>query len=434
MNKIEKVFDINIVLLTVFSSLEMLRNKKNIELIYDISPAVPRELRGDPERLQRVLTQVLTFVFENSDQKEILLSLSSPEDFLVEENISFMINETEIAKDKVSKFLETGLSKTLEILEGKIVDDKTFDIYIDIPFKINELGFRRHYRLPDIAMMGKKVLVLCESEKVTETIKKMFKYFLYNVVVGFEEFRNNGSDLATYDIILLDDKYVTDKFDHIIAKVQQEIPLKYVLLRDAHIVENTNTYTVSTYLIKPVTQESIFELIISLFQNDLICREIKTKGKKYILDIEKVLKNIKNPDKLSKLDQFKIERNNLSDMIEQKRGLKELILDKEIGEENTKKMGLTYTEALKNFVETFDRSDRYFRQIVNEKATQKIKEFCIDLEKNSKLIGAQSMFKFADIVSLIFVYDKLDLLPIYPGKYHLELEKLLKEIKKYLDA
>ncbi len=434
MNKIEKGFDINIVLLTVFSSLEMLRNEKNIELIYDICPTVPRELRGDPERLQRVLSQVLTFVFENSDQKEILLSLSSPEDFLVEENISFTIRETEIARDKVSDFLERGLSKTIEILEGKIVDDKTFDIYIDIPFKINELGFRRHYRLPDMAMMGKKILVLCKSEKVTKSIKKMFKYFLYKVDASVEEFKNNGSDLAAYDILLLDDKYVTDEFDHIIAKVQQEIPFKYVLLRDEHIVENTNTHTVSTHLVKPVTQESIFDLIISLFQNDFNHGKIKPEGKKYILDLEKVLKTIEKPEELNKLAQYKMERDNLSGMIEQKRGVKEPILDKEIGEENTKKMGLTYTEALKNFVETFDRSDLYFRQIVNEKATQKIKEFCIDLEKNSKLIGAQSMFKLADIISLIFVYEKFDLLPIYPGKYHLELEQLLKEIKKYLDS
>lgn len=434
MNKIEKVFDINIVLLTVFSSLEMLRNEKNIELIYDVDPTIPRELRGDAERLQRVLTQILTFVIENSDKKEILLSLSAPEDFLVEEDISFEIQETNIAKEKILEFFETRLWKPLEILDGKVVDDKSIEIYVNIPFKINELGYRRHYRLPDMSMMGKKILLLCESEKVTRSIKKMFKYFLYNVDIGVEEFKNNGSDLAAYDILLLDDKYVTDEFDHIIAKVQQEIPLKYVLLRDEHIVENTNTHTVSTHLIKPVTQESIFELIISLFQNDLNHREIKPEGKKYILDIEKVLKNIENPEKLNKLAQHKMDRNNLNTMIEQKRGIKETILDREIGEENTKKMGLEYTTELKNFVETFDRSDRYFREIVKEKATQKIKEFCIDLEKHSRLIGAQSMFKFADIISLIFVYDKLDLLPIYPGKYHLELEQLLKEIKNYLDA
>jgi hypothetical protein len=433
MSKIEKLFDINVVLLTVFSSLETLRIEKNIELIYDTCPTIPRELKGDPERLQRVLTQILTFVFENSDEKEVILSLSSPEDFLVEENISFKIRETVIAKERVSEFLETSLSKTIEMLDGEIVDDKTFEIYINIPFRINELGFRRHYRLPDMSMMGKKVLVLCESEKVTESIKKMFKYFLYTVDASVEAFKAHGSDLAQYDILLLDDKYASDEFNHIIAKVQQEIPLKYVILRDEHIVENTNTHTLSTHLIKPVTQESVFELILSLFQNDLTHGEMKPEGKKYIVDIEKVFKHIMKPETLDKLAQYKMQRNNLSGMIEKKRGNKEPILDKEIGEENTKKMGLVYTKELKHFVETFERSDLYFRQIVNEKASQKIKEFCIDLEKQSKLIGAQSMFHFADIVSLIFVYDKLDLLPIYPGKYHLELKQLLEEIKTYLD-
>ena len=434
MSKIEKLFDINVVLLTVFSSLERLRIEKNIELIYDTCPTIPRELKGDPERLQRLLTQILTFVFENSDQKEFILSLSSPEDFLVEENISFKMQDTGIAKEKISEFLETSLSKTIEILNGQIVHDKNFEISIDIPFRINELGFRRHYRLPDMAMMGKKVLVLCESKKITESIKKMFKYFLYTVDTGVKEFKERGSDLAQYDILLLDDKYATDELDHIIAKVQQEIPLKYVLLRDEHIVENTNTHTLSTHLIKPVTQESVFELIIALYQNDLDHGKIKPAGKKYILDIEKVLKHSVKPEVLNKLAEYKMQSSHLSGMIEEKRGNKEPVLDKEAGEENTKKMGLVYRKELKHFAETFERSDLYFRQIVNEKATQKIKEFCIDLEKQSKLIGAQSMFHFADIVSLIFVYNKLDLLPIYPGKYHMELKQLLKEIKTYLDS
>jgi hypothetical protein len=326
------------------------------------------------------------------------------------------------------------LSKTIEILDGQIVDDQTFEICIDIPFKINELGFRRHYRLPDMSMMGKKVLVLCESKKVTESIKKMFKYFLYTVDISVEEFKDHGSDLAQYDILLLDDKYASDEFDHIIAKVQQEIALKYVVLRDAHIVEHTNTHTVSTHLVKPVTQESVFELILSLYQNDFSHGEMKPVGKKCIVDIEKVLKHSVKPEALNKLAQYKMQRNHLSGMIEEKRGNKEPVLDKELGEENAKKMGLVYTKELKHFVETFERSDLYFREIVNEKASQKIKEFCIDLEKQSKFIGAQSMFHFADIVSLIFVYNKLDLLPIYPGKYHKELEQLLKEIKTYLDA
>jgi hypothetical protein len=42
------------------------------------------------------------------------------------------------------------------------------------------------------------------------------------------------------------------------------------------------------------------------------------------------------------------------------------------------------------------------------------------------------MLRFSEIVSLIFVYDKLDMLPIYPGKYHVELRNLLEAIRKYL--
>jgi len=434
MNKIEKIFDINMVLLTVFSSLETLRKEKNIELIYDIDPTIPRELRGDSERLQRVLTQILTFVLENTDKKEILLSLSAPEDFLYEEDISFKIKETNIVNVKAQEFLETRLSKILEILDGKIVYDKSIDMHINIPFQINELGYRRHYRLPDISMMGKKILVLCESEKVTESIKKMFKYFLYDVDAGVEEFTSQGSNMAAYDILLLEDKYATGEFDQIIAKVQQELPLKYVLLRDSHIVPGKDSHLVSTHLIKPVTQESVFELIISLFQHEVKHREIKTEGQKYIVDLGKVFKNIENLERTNPLGHILNDGSNINVMIEKKKGVKEPILDKALGEENTRKVGLSYTKELKSFVETFDRSDRYFRQIVNEKATQKIKEFCIDLEKHAKLIGAQSMLKFADIVSLIFVYDKLDMLPIYPGKYHLELEKLLEEIKTCLDS
>jgi hypothetical protein len=83
MNKIDKFFDINIVLMSLFSSLETLRDEKKIELIYEIDATIPKELRGDVEVLSRLLIEVLTFVFENSQKKEIVLFLLAPKDFLV---------------------------------------------------------------------------------------------------------------------------------------------------------------------------------------------------------------------------------------------------------------------------------------------------------------------------------------------------------------
>jgi len=431
MNKIEKLFDINIVLMTLFSSLETIRDHKKVELIYDMEATIPRELRGDSAVLLRLLTKMLTFVFQNTDKKEIVLSLEAPEDFLYEELMSFKIKETNIAKEKVLEFLETNLSKDLEILEGKIIYGRDAGIHLDIPFKINELGYRRHYRLPDVSMLDKKVLLIGGSETVSESIKKMFNYFLYEVDVGLDAFKSQGNDLTPYDILIVEDKLNTEEFEHIIAKVQQNIPLKYVLLKDSHVID-AKTISVSTHLIKPVTEESIFELIVSLFKNETGQGEVKSQAVKNIVDLEKVLQTKKNDLNENKISQAGVMEANLQTMIASKKGHDLAILDREAGEENTKKMGLKYSNELKNFLDTFDRSDIYFRQIVNEKSTNKIKDFCIDLEKHAKLIGAESILKFADIVSLIFVYNKLDMLPIYPGKYHIELQKLIVEIKKDL--
>jgi len=431
MQKIEKTFDINEVLLKVSSSLEYIKDERNIELVYEMEATIPKELKGDVDVFTRLLSKVLSFVFQNTNTKEIVLSLHAPDDFLVEEFISFRLNDTHIPKEKIQNYLENNIIRELEILEGNIVEDKDSDVHLNIPFQINELGYRRHYRLPDIGMLGKKVLLITESEKVTQSIKNMFTYFLYEVDIGFEEFKKQGNDLCQYDILVIDDRIATDAFEQIVAKVQKKIPLKYVLLRDSHIVEVKHSNVVSTHLIKPVTQENIFELIAALFHNDIQPVANRLKVTKCILDLEKILdKNKSLKAEISLADNFSSD--NFNQLIEKKKELKVSLLNTKLGEENTKKMGLTYTKELKKFLEVFDRSDIYFRQIVNEKSSYKIKEFCIDLEKQSKLIGAESMFRFSEIVSLVFVYEKQDMLAIYPGRYHIELQNLLEVIRKHL--
>lgn len=433
MNNIEKRFDINILLMTLFSSLESTRDEKNIELIYDMNQTIPKELRGNPDVLLRLLKTIFTFVFQHTDKKEIVLSLDAPEDFVYEEFISFKVQDTHIEKDKILTFLSTNVQKDLEILDGKVVYDKDSDIYLDIPFKINELGFRRHYRLPDTTMLGKKVLLICESEKVADSIKHMFEYFLYDVDEGVEAFKKRGNDLTPYDILIVEDTLNTEALEHSIAKVQQNIPLKYVLLQDSHAaVETKHLHSVSTHLIKPVTEESIYELILSLFKHSSSHREIQPSEAKNIVDIEALLDTVNKGANDETVSDTSEGKEHLNTMMEKHRGAKLPILDRETGETNCKTMALNYKNELKSFLDRFERSDLYFRQIVNEKALNRIKEFCIDLEKQAKLIGAESMLKFAEIVSLVFVYNKLDLLPIYPGKYHIELQKLIQEIKKEL--
>ena len=92
MNDLKEVsFDINNILVELFTSLESIIKEKNIDILYEVDAHIPKELRGDTTALLRLLVGILTFVLENTNKKEILLKLSAPEDFLYEEEISFSI-------------------------------------------------------------------------------------------------------------------------------------------------------------------------------------------------------------------------------------------------------------------------------------------------------------------------------------------------------
>jgi hypothetical protein len=57
---------------------------------------------------------------------------------------------------------------------------------------------------------------------------------------------------------------ITEKTKETIAKVQERAPLKYVVLRDPDGLED-DIKTDSEHFIKPITQEKIFDLILSLY-------------------------------------------------------------------------------------------------------------------------------------------------------------------------
>ena len=266
---IEETFNINKVLTTLFSSVKKSANEKGIELIYEMDSTIPRKLRGDSESLLLLLSKVLTFVFQNTDRKDIVLSLSAVEDFLYEEFISFRVQDTHIEKEKLLSFLGGDISKEIEMLEGKVVDDhkSTSDLHLSIPFKNFELGFRRHYRLPDQSAVGKKILLLCSNDKTAQSLKKMFEYFLYEIDIGLDALKKQGNDLGAYDILIISEKMITEKTKETIAKVKERAPLKCVALREPDAFEDEDMPTDSEHFIKPITQEKIFDLLVSLYDD-----------------------------------------------------------------------------------------------------------------------------------------------------------------------
>jgi len=436
MSKNEDLFDITTLLMTLFSSLEIIRDENKIELIYDVEPTVPKKLKGNSEALLHLLTQVLTFVLQNTENKEIVLSISSPEDFLYEEIVTFTVEETGINETKRVSFITTRLKESLDPLKAEIEtnDPVSSDIIISMPLKVDDIGNRRYYRLPDISMLGKKVLLICEQKKVARSIEKMFQYFLYEVDVGLEVYKKNGSNLSRYDMVVVSADLATEKLEALIMRIQQKHTLKYVIVENANfnVSEVHHPKVRTAYLIKPAMQESIYELIIDLFRGDVEERTIRSSLVETIIDMRKYI----NYEKLLQEEKYVLKAKKELDIqqVTQQNTITPLptVLDTEIGLKNTKTVGMKYRIKLKEFLNSFEHSDIFFRDLVNEKSIWKTKEFLIDIEREARFIGALRLVSVVEQASQLFVYDKMDDLPLYVNKYHIELEKLVNEINKYI--
>lgn len=399
----ENKFNINTILKRVFSNIVKMKGKNQAELIFEMDATVPKELRGDAEQLVGFLTQLLFFVIENSSDNEIVLSLSAPEDFIYEEAVSFELKNSSDIRGKATLFLKESLGSELKKLQAEIVTEGTENIKIDIPFRIHELGFRRHYRLSDRSFQDKKVLIVCESKKFVNSIKKMFEYFHYKVDTDFTEGEN---DLKSYDILVTEDKVITDAFKEKIIDAKKS-GLKCVWVGKTNLIKDNNI--ISTHLSKPVTQESVWKLIESLFNYQVI---------------QEINKNVIQEDYFDDRE--------LTTMIEKEEKKIVAILDTEAGDKNCKEAGLKYKKELKKFLEVFDRSDIYLRDLTTQHKHEKIEKFCERITDHARLIGALSLLKVVKVLRLVLLHQHYDLLAIYPRKYHAEFTKLKEKIEHFI--
>jgi hypothetical protein len=401
-------------------------------------------MKGNADALAHLLTHMMLFLMPYSLYRELVLHVSAPDDFLYQEKVRFYfdLSAFDTNERKVRHFFETRLKLLLEKLDAKgYVDEK--QVGVEVPLKIKELGNRRHYRLPDIRMLGKKVLLICENPLITATIAKMFRYFLYEVDEGAEAYKKRGSNLAAYDIFVLDKTLYNDGIRRLVTQVRLHKDLKFVLITKAVSNETTPDPLVSAYLVKPVMQESIFELIISLYEEDAKKKRIDINDDIEVIDMERYIDTAFERSEKAYIDMLKKQHSHKHLFDESDVELPDLaigevdwdalaVLDRSVGKERCKEMHCNYIEALRKFLDKFNRSDYYFREIAMGKSAVQTKEFAIDLEKSAHLIGAERMEQLAKLIEMMFVYGKLDEMKVFVNRYHLELKKLIVEISRVL--
>jgi len=405
----QNLFNINKVLKDIYFQLQDVCSAKNIELIYNMSKTLPKELRGDYKRIESMMVIILKELFGNCEGVEIVMSVEAQEDFIYEGTVYFNIMNIPLKEDEFFDKIKELIKDDLKALNGTFDYSTIGVLEIGIPLVIGELGFRRHYRLPSKSLLQKNILLIIHSQNVTLSVTRMFKYFPYNVDISFKKFREDKYSLVDYDLVVIEDSLIDSRFLELISVAKDEKDIKLVIFRNKE--SDFEVSQASGYLHKPVTQESVFELIVSLFTSEGIPSDSFDRRSS-------------NRESFSKDD---FER-----LLEDKKSTYQEVLDTKEGLKKARKTDKSYYDVLKEFLEAFEKSDLYFREIINAKSYDEIQQFYKDLKRGADLIGAKSMYQFVETLELVFEYKKFDYLPIYPGRYHLELQRLLKEIREYL--
>lgn len=296
-------FNFNNVLNYISNVVSEAAERKKLELVFDIDHGLPAELIGDPVRLSQVLTNLLENAIKFSDKGTITLHIGKrfqndqkvqleftvsdngmgmrPEQM---ENIFKSFNQIDNNVTRKQDGMGLGLTITKQLVElmgGKISVKSTYGegsrFYFTLTFSLENPGDKRQYRLPSKALMGKKVLVINPYVKTTKALANMLQYFHYHIRIAHDydeaELMLKGDK---FDLIFIEDSLAKDKNALRLAALRKAFPVTTILLET--IFQSGREKSVSTKLFdhtlyKPFNQQSVYRLIVKLFEKELSDKE-----------------------------------------------------------------------------------------------------------------------------------------------------------------
>ena len=93
-----------------------------------------------------------------------------------------------------------------------------------------------------------------------------------------------------------------------------------------------------------------------------------------------------------------------------------------------------YIEVLNEFLEAYGESGEAFEKLVKENRSEQIKMLSLDMKGLTGAIGAKDMFWQVNEIHKLFIYNNQHLLHKYVDSYQIELGRLKKAIKSYMDS
>jgi len=298
-------FNLNNVLNEISGRLAYQHLGNKVEIVFDIDNDIPRYFLGDSLHLGEILYNLLEFSLENLTNSELILYIQKKSKTKANLDLKFQIvaSGKVLANDdidmlfipkydeKTNEYNRLGLFVAYELT--KMMNGKV-DVYskksqgtifeLKIPLEVYEPDNLRRYRLPDKVLTQKRILIVDKNENSVKALQKMFGYFRNNVdVISSDKFSKKKPDFSRYDIVVFDEEQFSYRVVSYLKTMKLQQPIKVVSLNSLLNIDkvDNNDSVVDAVLLKPVNQERIFELIISLYdlkegEYDVTRSKIKT--------------------------------------------------------------------------------------------------------------------------------------------------------------
>ncbi len=302
-NCVEEVFDL-------FSA----RTKESeIDLIYEIDPAIPVQLISDHSRLRQILLNLIGNAVKFTHHGEVCVAINMVKEIEGEILIQFDIRDTGIGipEDKRShlfkafsqvdssttrKYGGTGLGlviseRLIQLMGGSIDLNSTIGVGTTISFKIKcQRGIKTDSQdlLRDMpGCEGKKILVIDDNQSNLNILRNQLQLWhlaVVSVLSGYEALdalkKSNDFDLVITDMKMPGMDGV--EFTNQIRKTLPAIPV--ILLSTVGDETRKNSQNLfSAILTKPVRQQLLFNEIRQALQTGKVNDEVKKEKSQKIL-------------------------------------------------------------------------------------------------------------------------------------------------------
>jgi PAS domain S-box-containing protein len=302
-------FDLNNVMRNLSSMISVKAQEKSLELVFNLSPDVPTQLKGDALRLGQILLNLTNNAVKFTEKGEVVVSVQPIEIDKKRALLKFSVQDTGIGMSETQqkmlfqsfhqadtsmsrRFGGSGLglaiSKNLtEMMGGKIgvisETGKGSTFFFTAQFGRHEKALQKEFVIPEL-FNGLKVLVVDDNHTFCFTMKRYLEDFGFIVVTtnsgikAIQIIKNTiDNNVKQFDLMFLDwqmpEMNGIDTFKQIHKQFNQKNIPKIILITGfgrEDIMKQANDIPLDGFLLKPVTQSLLFDAIMESFGMDVM--------------------------------------------------------------------------------------------------------------------------------------------------------------------